>query len=570
MSLFYKKSLFLLSFCFFHSVIIYFLLLPLYQSNSIYFPYCLTPFDLCKSYPLVWSCLKFTYLIFHLLSSFIISNSLYSILFLRKKVTTQKVFSSEKSSDQLQLLIGYTENHTKYFLPEKGLYQNILVTGTIGSGKTSSALYPFLKQLLSYQSSYKLGMLILDVKGNFYQKVVEFCHSYHRSEDLILIELGGNNTYNPLDKPHLKPLLLANRLKTILELFSMHNSDSYWFDKAQDVLMTAIKFCRLYHSNYVTFSEIHQLVTNPNYYLEKIPFLKKNFLQGNFDKTQCFDLLSCLNFFEKEFFCLDERVLSILKSEITRITNCFISDLDVLNTFSPDSTSITFSGFKEVLENGKIVVLKMNLAEHRNLSKIIAAYLKLDFQSEVLSQLSKNCIHPSVFICDEFHEYVTLSDADFFAQSREAKCINIVATQSYSSLLNTLKDPTAVKTITQNLVNKLWFRTDDLYTIEEIQKQLGKEDKVKISKTISENAKETNYSYLLNAFTSSGSNLSEGINTYTQNEFIYDTNFFSQKLETFSCLAFLSNGFSIQPPCKLSMIPYFKDAPPPHHIISIS
>ena len=137
-------------------------------------------------------------------------------------------------------------------------------------------------------------------------------------------------------------------------------------------------------------------------------------------------------------------------------------------------------------------------------------------------------------------------------------------------LLNTLKDPTAVKTITQNLVNKLWFRTDDLYTIEEIQKQLGKEDKVKISKTISENAKETNYSYLLNAFTSSGSNLSEGINTYTQNEFIYDTNFFSQKLETFSCLAFLSNGFSIQPPCKLSMIPYFKDVPPPHHIISIS
>ena len=45
------------------------------------------------------------------------------------------------------------------------------------------------------------------------------------------------------------------------------------------------------------------------------------------------------------------------------------------------------------------------------------------------------------------------------------------------------------------LVNKLWFRNDDIFTIEEAQKQVGKEEKKKTSKTISENAKETNYNY---------------------------------------------------------------------------
>ena len=199
----------------------------------------------------------------------------------------------------------------------------------------------------------------------------------------------------------------------------------------------------------------------------------------------------------------------------------------------------------------------MNISEYRNLSKIIAAYLKLDFQTEVMTNLSKNNIHKTAFICDEYSEYVTKSDSNFFSLSREAKCINIISTQSYSSIKNTLHDETATKVIIQNLVNKLWFRTDDIFTIEEAQKQLGKEEKSKISKTISENAKSTTFSYITNTLNSHDSNLSESFNTYTQNDYIYDTNFFTVNLETFHCLAFLSNGNQILPPKKIKTFPYF-------------
>ena len=68
------------------------------------------------------------------------------------------------------------------------------------------------------------------------------------------------------------------------------------------------------------------------------------------------------------------------------------------------------------------------ISEYRNLSKIIATYLKLDFQTEVLRQLSNPTpvIHPVAFISDEYSEYVSATDANFFSQSRESKCINIV------------------------------------------------------------------------------------------------------------------------------------------------
>ena len=200
----------------------------------------------------------------------------------------------------------------------------------------------------------------------------------------------------------------------------------------------------------------------------------------------------------------------------------------------------------------------MNIAEYRNLSTIIAAYLKLDFQTEVLSNLSKDLCMPCAFICDEYDKYASKIDGEFFSLSREAKCINIISTQSYSSLKQILKDDSSVNVITQNLINKLWFRTDDVYTIEEIQKLLGKEEKNMISKSISENAKETKYSYITKSLNSEYSNISETFSTYTQKDFVYDTNFFSQSLKTFQTLSFLSDGNKIFKPSVLNMFPYFK------------
>lgn len=418
---------------------------------------------------------------------------------------------------------------------------------------------PLLKQLIK-QDSPNLGMLILDVKGNFYKTVKKYSEEYDRLDSLIIIELGSNVKYNPLDKPNLKPSVLANRLKTILELFSSNNSDSYWLDKSEQVITEAIKLCRLYNNGYVTFVELHNLINYDDYFQTKIEFLRKAFQSGTLSHEKIYDLYSSLNFFENEFKYLDSRTLSIIKSEITRITSTFISDYDILSTFCPDKSEINFSGFESLIRENKIVVLNMNIARYKNLSKIIAAYLKLDFQSEVLIQLSnKKAISPTVFMCDEYHEYVTLSDSDFFAQSREAKCINIVATQSYTSLLNTLKDESSVKVILQNLVNKLWLRTDDIFTIESAQKQIGREDKIKYSKNISENAGETNYNYFTNSLESKKSNISESISTQIHTDFVYDTNFFTQNLKTFSCLAFLSDGTQILPPCKIDLFPSFLD-----------
>ena len=105
----------------------------------------------------------------------------------------------------------------------------------------------------------------------------------------------------------------------------------------------------------------------------------------------------------------------------------------------------------------------------------------------------------------------------------------------------------------------MWFRNDDIFTIESAQKQIGKEDKEKISRGISENAKETVFSYFTNSLNSKNSSISETISTYVHSDFIYDTNFFTQSLQNFQALGFLSDGSQIISPEKIQLFPYFKN-----------
>ena len=560
-------------------------------ANSVIITYGIHPFDICVKNPDLWKYIKLAFVISYLFSSIIISNFIYfiseklvkklidtfkniseklNILKKKKREKSQKVslsssFFVDKKNEDLKLFIGNSfEDKSTIYLSSKSLYQNVLVTGTIGTGKTSSAMYPFTKQLIEYKadsSSEKIGMLVLDVKGNYYIKVSEFAENAGRKDDLIVIKLGGKYKYNPLHKPNLKPSVLANRLKTILLLFSPNNSESYWLDKVEQILTECIKLCRLYNNGYVTFEEIHKLISTENYYAEKIEILRNKFARNELTTEDVYNLMSSLNFFQKEFLSLDQRTLSILRSEITRITNVFVSDYEVYKTFNPPKEELNFFGFEDLINTGKIVVLNMNISEYKILSKIIATYLKLDFQTEVMARLANNFEKSDrtvAFISDEYHEYCTLSDSEFYAQSREAKCINIVATQSYTSLLNALNNQYSVEVIVQNLVNKFWFRTDDIYTIESAQKQIGKEDKEKMFRSISENARETTYSYFTNSLNSANSNISESISTQISYDFVFDTNYFTQELENFCALAFLSDGNKILKPQKIRLKPYFE------------
>lgn len=386
-----KRFIFIFIFLTLISIYSYHFFAPLYQASEIIISFSLHPLDICYESPFLWKYLKNSFIFLYLFSNFISINIITSRINIFENIKPNKFSSNSKenskllshSTSNLQLLIGNdTLTNTKIYIPESGLYQNFLITGTIGTGKTSSAMYPFTEQLLKYNSLNpynKLGILILDVKGNYFKQVKQFALKYHLENDLIEIGLNSKTRYNPLHKPHLNPIVLANRLKTILLLFSENNSESFWLDKAEQILAECIKLCRLYNNGYVTFIELHKLITEPNYYKSKIEILKKLFYESKFSHKEIYELNTALEFFEKEFNSLDQRTLSILKSEISRITNIFISDYNVSNVFCPEKKDLNFKGFSSMLKKRKNCCFKHEYCRIQESLKNYSCIFKIRF-----------------------------------------------------------------------------------------------------------------------------------------------------------------------------------------------
>ena len=116
---------------------------PIYTATEIIIPYGIHPFDICYDNPNLWNIIKITYIFTFIFSNLIISNFIYVRVILNLesffKTFKQNLKNKEDlpipitdNKNSLSLLIGLDkESNSKVFIPESGLYQNFLITGTI-------------------------------------------------------------------------------------------------------------------------------------------------------------------------------------------------------------------------------------------------------------------------------------------------------------------------------------------------------------------------------------------------------------------------------------------------------
>lgn len=108
---------------------------PIFTAQHLIFPYAISKFDIISKFPKTWFYIKIIYCITSFFNLFLAINSIFKFILIRKSKTKNKN-KSKKDIDpgKFSLLLG-TDSITQqeFYIPEKGLYQNILITGTIGS-----------------------------------------------------------------------------------------------------------------------------------------------------------------------------------------------------------------------------------------------------------------------------------------------------------------------------------------------------------------------------------------------------------------------------------------------------
>ncbi len=134
----FRKTLILLILSIFFTFLILMFFSPILTAKSLIFPYSIHPFDIASDYPKPWFYIKIFYCFSLFITVFLTLNSLSIFFNIKKKKTNKKDIIDEFLIDEsnLNLLVGINQDTQKeIFITEKGLYQNILVTGTIGSRK---------------------------------------------------------------------------------------------------------------------------------------------------------------------------------------------------------------------------------------------------------------------------------------------------------------------------------------------------------------------------------------------------------------------------------------------------
>ena len=497
------------------------------KTNFLYINIFGKNIDICSMLDKHFILFKILYFLFF---SLFVMNFVYKFVsyYIDKKNNKKSIVEN----DELKIFIGRDTEDNEVYIRNNGIFQNVLITGSIGSGKTSAAISRIVLELVKNN----ISGLIIDIKGNYINELRKIFNNNNIDINIIEISLNNSFKYNPIDKPNKTSIELANELRLVLTLLSETKmSDSYWLDKVESFLCDFITLIRA-DGKIVSFYEIHKLVNEEKYLLNIIDSIKSKILKNKFSEEILFNINSAISNIQNEYFKLDERTIAIIKSEITRITNVFVSDKLLYDKFCQESDYI------DIYNN--IYVLSIDIGKNPKLLKVIATYLKLDFQKQVLSNffLKKQVF----FICDEYQEIANIEDAHFFSISREYKCVNVISMQSYSSLLNSLNNEYSARVIIQNLVNKIWFRNDDVYTINEIIKQIGKEKKDLKTTNFSENARSSRFNILSSKFKNYNTSLAKSISYSEKDDYIFSEDFFTLGLKTFEATCLISDGKNIK------------------------
>lgn len=352
------------------------------------------------------------------------------------------------------------------------LGKGCILFGQPGSGKTSCVMNALLDGLLmsSADRPDRPGGLLVDPKGDFRSKIIALCRRYGREQDLIVFsphDAGNPVRWNPLDTTE-SVQDVSQKFLAIMDVLEMNATNTHWRDMAKTFFGHALHLVRITNSprKPANFADILRMARRPEEIARRADLLAHDDPRG--DET--------LEFFAE---WLDPSKRKDRAAVVTNLTN-------LLDDFVAEPFKTTLSGrssftMADLVSQGKILYFDSPMRQGRVMGRLVGVLLKLAYYHEVLKYADgsgQGTKRWTLFFCDEFQRVFTATegqgDADFFAVSRSARHVNVVATQNLPGLYNQSGRPGSVDALLGNCLTKVFLRNNDEATNEFAAKQFGK------------------------------------------------------------------------------------------------
>ena len=502
---------------------------------------------------------------------------LLSVLLGAKRLFRMDKSLPRKSHFKNQLTLGSvgeepdSADKTKYpkwlAIPQKALNGNVLITGSIGTGKTQGTILSYIDQLFS-QFSHKPAALILDPKGSFIEKATTILKEQGVSDKCVFLgdikdsHQGPTQTFNPVyidnTLKNSNYMEVASMIRAAAKNFSGRGSESpIWEDSAFNLTKNVVVYCAAV-LDYFTLLDCYKtmLIADSKEVTEN---LKKALEDNRFDEEERYNIQCALQYF-KEYSLFEDKFKSGVLVSSTTFLNQF-QDFRAAQIFCPKKENLTIPSMDKIVDEGRILLFN---ASNEALSRSMGTFVKLHYERSVLGRL-KDTNRPkstlAALIADEYQDIVSvgyggvIGDDKICAKGREANFFFLAASQSINSIYNAIGNETAAKELIQNFRTRIACHSSDIDTICNFKELMGQEEKETTSRSVSEQSQRTTRNFILGGFDSKDAHINESISTSQQKEFLVTGKDFS-RLKSFEAFAQVYNGVETNF-YKLFLKPYF-------------
>ncbi len=434
-------------------------------------------------------------------------------------------------------------------IPSRGVSGGILISGSVGSGKTQGSILRYLPQLLRSKGGCP-SMLIVDPKRTFLEEAEKIIRREGLEDRVVKISLRGNVSFNPV---YAKNALSNSKFTEIAEMvraaavnFMGKASDSpFWDISSSNLIKNVIVYCAA-QLGYFTLLDVYRAIvraTKENL-AEDLKTKLKNTI---YSVEERFNIERAIEYFEHEYSQLEDRVRSGIVATSTAFINQF-QEFAANRILCPLKENLTIHSMEDLVTEGKIILFDIN---QPGLARSMGTLIKLHYEQAVLNLLpelkKQNKACTTALIIDEYQDVVTcggggtIGDDTFMAKARESKPAVIVATQSVSSLMDAVGSQRSALVLMQNFRTRIACHSSDAETIKIFQELAGKEEREVESHSMSETAQSAKRNLLVGGFDSQNSSLNEAISRAKRKEDLLTGKEFS-RLRTFEAFAQVFDG----------------------------
>jgi len=349
-----------------------------------------------------------------------------------------------------------------------------LITGQIGTGKTSGAINAMLWQVS--KNCPRWGGVCVDDKGLYWETLTPMLRHLGREKDLILLQVRPVDapsdwqpvhTFNFLDNPYLPNSAKAKIVCDVAASLGQKTDQSFFRIQAQVQMEFAFRALAVAGMPVALDCAYNFLTTS---------LLKE--VMGMVKKVPTQEAEAVNDHYNENFLTQPAEQLGGVKTTVANYLKYF-TEPAIAEVFSPEKSSFNFDD----LDHGKIICVSIP-QRYPVERRYINTLLKLTFYAHALRRFDKPPAARAkdnllILWADEAQKIVTASDdgmSDYNVVDviREARATVVAATQSYQSLIPPMGDERKAKVFIANMANRLTFCAADEESAKIAADTLGK------------------------------------------------------------------------------------------------